>query len=77
MPVGGFVHVMVMEEGCWSRRYLGELEKGGWGIGDGGGRWYEGGCWSRIKDKLSRMERVQHNTTIGNNIIIDDSIEDF
>ena len=44
------------------------MEKGGLGRGD------SGGGWSRIKDEISRMERVEHNTTIGSNFIDEDDI---
>ena len=46
-------------------------------MGGGGGRRYEGGGWSIIKDEIARMERVENNTTIGNNVMNEDGIEDF
>ena len=44
----------------------------GGGMGGGGGKGGGGGGWSRIKDKLARMERVEHNTTIGHNVMNED-----
>ena len=53
-----------MENGCWGRED--ETEKG-----------YKGGGWSIIRNKIARMERVEHNTTIGHNVMNEDAIEDF
>ena len=53
-----------MEETVWVRGYAGVR-------GDGVGG------WSRRKYEISRMERVEQNTTNGNNIINTDGIEDF
>ena len=39
------------------------------GRGDGGKSGDEGGVCSRIKDEISSMERVEHNTTIGHNVM--------
>ena len=43
----------------------------GWQRGDEGG-----GC-SGIKYVITLMERVEHNTTIGHNVMNEDSIEYF
>ena len=46
----------------------------------GGGRegWrrngYLGGVWSIIKYEITRMERVEHNTTTGHNVMNEDDI---
>ena len=69
------------------------MEEGGWWRGDGGGRggWRreagregtqeEGGTNKgvgvKIKDEIVRMERIQHNTTIGNNVFNEYGIEEF
>ena len=45
--------------------------------GGGAERGDEGGCWGRIKDEIASLELVEHNTTIGNNVINEDGIEDF
>ena len=37
----------------------------------------EGGGWIRIKYEILRMKHVEHNTTIGNNVMNEDGIEDF
>ena len=37
----------------------------------------EGGVWSIIKNKTSRMECVKHNTTFGHNFMNADGIEYF
>ena len=63
------------EEGC--RRYgCGSLEEevGGWGRGYVGGRGYKGGGLSRITYKFSRMERVEHRTTTGYDVMNEDGI---
>ena len=39
------------------------MQEVGWGTGDGGGG------LNQIKDEISRMERVEHNTTIGGNFM--------
>ena len=39
--------------------------------------WDEGGCCSIIKDEIESMEFVEHNTTIGRNVMNEDYIEDF
>ena len=58
-------------------------EKGGWGVCDGGGIYGggggdKGGGWSRINDEITKIERVEHNTTtIGNNFMNEYGIEDF
>ena len=31
--------------------------------------WDEGGCCSIIKDEIESMEFVEHNTTIGHNVM--------
>ena len=46
-----------------------EWGEGGWWREDVGGSGDEGGVWSRVKQKIERMERVEHNTTIGNIVI--------
>ena len=51
------------------------MEEIGCGGGYGGGRGDEGGVWSRIKDEVSRIERVEHNTTFGHNVMNEDDIE--
>ena len=61
-----------MEEEGRMRYGLGSL-----GIGDGQGRGYEGGVWSIIKDKIASMECVEHNTTIGHNVINEYGKEEF
>ena len=48
-------------------------EEGGYG----GRRGYEGGGWSRLKDEITRIERVEHNTTIGHIVTNEDGIKDF
>ena len=63
-----------LDGGGWRRRDGGDMKDGGWGVGDGGGREDEGGGWSRIKYEIESMERVEQNTTIGNNFINEDVI---
>ena len=60
------------------------MEDGGWGIGYGGwergygvGRGDEGEGGSIIKHEIESIERVEHNTTIGNNVMNKDGIEVF
>ena len=53
------------------------MEEIGCGGGYGVGRGDEGGGWSRIKDEVSRIEFVEHNTTFGHNVMNEDDIEDF
>ena len=53
------------------------MDEGGWGRGYGGWRGAEGGFLSRIKDEFTKMECVEHNTTIGYNVIIEDGIYEF
>ena len=45
-----------------------------WGRWYEGGRWGEGGAWVKIKYKIASMERVEHNTTIGHDVINKDDI---
>ena len=45
----------------------------GYGIGKG----CEVGCWSRINDEITSMERVKHNTTIGHNVMNEYDKGDF
>ena len=48
---------------------------GGWGGLEERG--YEGGDLRRIKNEISIMEHVEHNTTIERNVKNEDDIEDF
>ena len=50
------------------------MKEEGWGIVDVGGRGYEGGGWRIIKDKIARMERDEHNTTIGHDVMNEDGV---
>ena len=34
----------------------------------------KGGGWFRINDEITRLEHVEHNTTIGNNFMNEDGI---
>ena len=52
------------------------MEEGVWGRRDIGGMGGEGGIWIIIKYESVRMERFEHNTTIGNNGMNEDGIED-
>ena len=45
------------------------MEERGWGRGDVRGKGYEGWGWSRIKYLTERLEHVEHNTTIVNNVM--------
>ena len=65
-----------LEEDTW-RIYRGAMEEIGCGGGYGVGRGDEGGGWSRIKDEITRIERVEHNTTIGHIVTNEDGIKDF
>ena len=49
------------------------------GLKEGGWRSLGGsvGGWRIIKDEISRMEHVEHNITIGNNVINEEDIEGF
>ena len=38
---------------------------------------YKVAGWCGIKYEIASMERVEHNITIGNNVMNKDSIEDF
>ena len=49
--------------------------EGVWGRGGVQGRGYEIGGWSRINNEIERMELVEHNTTIGYNIMNEYGIE--
>ena len=55
----------------WRRRDIVEMEQGccGWG------REYEGGGWSKIKDKIARMKCVEHDTNIWHSVINEYGIE--
>ena len=48
-----------------------------WGRGDGGGRGNKGGDWIIIKYEISRLEHLEHYTTIGNNVMNENGIADF
>ena len=37
----------------------------------------EGVCWNRIKYEIAKINFVEHNTTIGMNVINEDGIKDF
>ena len=54
-------------------------EKGGYGVGKwyGGGSAGNGGGSIIIKYEMARMEHVEHKTTIENNVMKEDDIEDF
>ena len=41
------------------------------------GREYGRGGWMMIRDEIASIERVEHNTTIGNNVMNEYCIEDF
>ena len=45
--------------------------------GNVGGRGYGGGGWRIIKEEIARMQRVEHNTNFGYDVMNEDSIEDF
>ena len=45
------------------------MEEGGWGRGYGGVKGGGVGAWIRIKYEIERMECVEHNTTIGHNVM--------
>ena len=51
--------------------YIKEVGWGGVGVVV---REYYLGCLIRIKDKIARMERVEHNNTIGHNDMNEDGI---
>ena len=53
-----------MPWGCRREGWGWRRRDGGWG-------------WSRIKEEKERMEHVEHSTTIGNNVMNEDVIEDF
>ena len=64
------------EVGC-SMSDGGDMEEEYWVRGDVRGRGGEVGGWSIIKYDSARMEHFEHSTTIGNNVMNEDGIEDF
>ena len=66
-----------MEEELCRSRDRGEMQQGTWGIGYGRVKGYGGGGWNIIKNKITSMESVEQNTSIGNNVINKYFIEDF
>ena len=63
------------EDGGEGLQDEGGMDQGGWGRGYGGGGGDEVGVLSRKNNECTRMERVEHSTNIGHNVMNEDGIE--